>query len=117
MADVWEAMHRGNAKVKVKYDPAVADRVARWPAFDRALEANGGDVNRAVEQVALRYPGTSDNQIKRGEVDVVIGTHALIQKDVGFKRLGLAVIDEQHRFGVLQRSALRQKGFNPHVLS
>ena len=56
------------------------------------------------------------NKIKRGKVDVVIGTHALIQKDVGFKRLGLAVIDEQHRFGVLQRSALRQKGFNPHVL-
>ena len=56
------------------------------------------------------------NTIKRGKVDVVIGTHALIQKDVGFKRLGLAVIDEQHRFGVLQRSALRQKGFNPHVL-
>ena len=56
------------------------------------------------------------NTIKRGKVDVVIGTHALIQKDVGFMRLGLAVIDEQHRFGVLQRSALRQKGFNPHVL-
>jgi ATP-dependent DNA helicase RecG len=56
------------------------------------------------------------NKIKQGQVDVVIGTHALIQKDVEFNRLGLAVIDEQHRFGVLQRSALRQKGFNPHVL-
>jgi len=55
-------------------------------------------------------------KIKRGEVDVVIGTHALIQKEVEFRKLGLAVIDEQHRFGVLQRSALRQKGFNPHVL-
>lgn len=54
--------------------------------------------------------------IKRGRVDIVIGTHALIQKEVGFRKLGLAVIDEQHRFGVLQRSALRQKGFNPHVL-
>ena len=56
------------------------------------------------------------DKIKQGRVDVVIGTHAIIQKDVGFKTLGLAVIDEQHRFGVLQRSALRQKGFNPHVL-
>ena len=54
-------------------------------------------------------------KIKQGKVDIVIGTHALIQKEVGFKKLGLAVIDEQHRFGVLQRSALRQKGFNPHV--
>ena len=55
-------------------------------------------------------------KIKQGEVDIVIGTHALIQKEVEFNKLGLAVIDEQHRFGVLQRSALRQKGFNPHVL-
>jgi ATP-dependent DNA helicase RecG len=55
-------------------------------------------------------------KIKQGEVDIVIGTHALIQKEVEFHKLGLAVIDEQHRFGVLQRSALRQKGFNPHVL-
>jgi ATP-dependent DNA helicase RecG len=56
------------------------------------------------------------DKIKQGEVDIVVGTHALIQKEVEFKKLGLAVIDEQHRFGVLQRSALRQKGFNPHVL-
>jgi len=54
--------------------------------------------------------------IRQEEVDLVIGTHALIQKEVDFKRLGLVVVDEQHRFGVLQRSALRQKGFNPHVL-
>ena len=56
------------------------------------------------------------DSIHRGHVDIVVGTHALIQKGVKFKKLGLAVIDEQHRFGVLQRSALRQKGFNPHVL-
>jgi ATP-dependent DNA helicase RecG len=56
------------------------------------------------------------DRIKEGKVDIIIGTHALIQKEVEFKKLGLAVIDEQHRFGVLQRSALRQKGFNPHVL-
>ena len=55
-------------------------------------------------------------RIQEGEIDIVIGTHALIQKGVEFRRLGLVVIDEQHRFGVLQRSALRQKGFNPHIL-
>ncbi len=55
-------------------------------------------------------------EIGDGKIDIVIGTHALIQKEVSFKRLGLAVVDEQHRFGVLQRSSLRQKGFNPHVL-
>jgi ATP-dependent DNA helicase RecG len=55
-------------------------------------------------------------EVAKGAVDIVIGTHALIQKEVDFSKLGLAVVDEQHRFGVLQRSALRQKGFNPHVL-
>ncbi len=55
-------------------------------------------------------------RISDGDIDIAIGTHALIQKDVEFRRLGLLVVDEQHRFGVTQRSALRQKGFNPHVL-
>ncbi|MBI2287843.1 MAG: ATP-dependent DNA helicase RecG [Chloroflexi bacterium] len=55
-------------------------------------------------------------RILNGEIDIGIGTHALIQKDVEFHKLGLVVVDEQHRFGVTQRSALRQKGFNPHVL-
>jgi len=54
--------------------------------------------------------------IKRGSVDIVVGTHALVQKEVKFASLGLVVIDEQHRFGVLQRSALKQKGYNPHLL-
>jgi len=55
-------------------------------------------------------------RISDGDIAIIIGTHALIQKEVEFHRLGLAVVDEQHRFGVTQRSALRQKGFNPHVL-
>ncbi|HEY50452.1 MAG TPA: ATP-dependent DNA helicase RecG [Dehalococcoidia bacterium] len=55
-------------------------------------------------------------RIMDGEVDIAIGTHALIQKGVAFRKLGLAVVDEQHRFGVTQRSALRQKGFRPHML-
>lgn len=54
--------------------------------------------------------------IASGEINIAIGTHALIQKDVAFKNLALAVIDEQHRFGVEQRSALRRKGLSPHIL-
>jgi ATP-dependent DNA helicase RecG len=54
--------------------------------------------------------------IASGEIDVVIGTHALIQEDVTFFKLGLVVIDEQHRFGVLQRQTLASKGLHPHVL-
>ena len=51
-----------------------------------------------------------------GGADIVIGTHALLEDDMEMPRLGLAVVDEQHRFGVLQRAKLRQKGMNPHLL-
>ncbi|HVF41604.1 MAG TPA: ATP-dependent DNA helicase RecG [Pyrinomonadaceae bacterium] len=54
--------------------------------------------------------------IAAGEVHAVVGTHAVIQEAVAFAKLGLVVIDEQHRFGVLQRAALRERGFNPDVL-
>ena len=54
--------------------------------------------------------------LKSGETDLVIGTHALIQKDVEFESLALCVTDEQHRFGVNQRNSLHSKGSNPHTL-
>src|SRR6266550_1545259 len=54
--------------------------------------------------------------IAAGEVHACIGTHALIQEAVSFNKLGLAVIDEQHRFGVMQRAELRARGLNPDVL-
>jgi ATP-dependent DNA helicase RecG len=54
--------------------------------------------------------------VAAGEVDVVIGTHAVIQDDFEFKRLGLVVIDEQHKFGVRQRAALRRDNHSPHYL-
>ena len=52
-----------------------------------------------------------------GEIDILVGTHALLQPDVAFHHLGLAVIDEQHRFGVNQRAALRENGVNPDILA
>jgi len=56
------------------------------------------------------------NAIENGNAQMIIGTHAVIQKGVVFKRLGFVVTDEQHRFGVNQRIMLSQKGDNPHVL-
>ena len=68
-----------------------------------------GDISQARKQELQQ-------RILDGDIDIIIGTHALIQKGVEFCKLGLAVVDEQHRFGVIQRSELRQKGFNPHML-
>ncbi|MGM9986556.1 MAG: ATP-dependent DNA helicase RecG [Bacillaceae bacterium] len=55
-------------------------------------------------------------QLKNGEINVLIGTHALIQEEVNYHNLGLVITDEQHRFGVRQRRILREKGQNPDVL-
>jgi ATP-dependent DNA helicase RecG len=56
------------------------------------------------------------DRLARGEIQVVVGTHALLEEPVGFADLGLAIIDEQHRFGVNQRALLRAKGDNPNLL-
>jgi len=65
-------------------------------------------------------PAAQKARIKKetaaGEIDILIGTHSLIQETVDFRRLGLVVMDEQHKFGVLQRAELKRKGANPHSL-
>ncbi len=71
------------------------------------LMVGGG---RAAARKAVR------EQVASGKAHVVIGTHALIQQGIGFAKLGLVVIDEQHRFGVLQRKTLIDKGYRPDVL-
>lgn len=73
-----------------------------------------------VELLTSSTPAKEKRRIKAslmsGETDIAVGTHALIQGDVEFSRLGLVITDEQHRFGVGQRSALSDKGSSPHVL-
>ncbi len=73
-------------------------------------------VGKLIGSMRAREKQEMAQRIAAGEIDLAIGTHALIQESVSFAKLTLAVIDEQHRFGVNQRSALRQKGFNPHIL-
>jgi ATP-dependent DNA helicase RecG len=86
------------------------------------LDRLGGEFGKSprVELLigSMRPREKSDVQtgIASGEVNMAIGTHALIQETVNFQNLAFAVIDEQHRFGVAQRSALRQKGYTPHTL-
>lgn len=64
---------------------------------------------KAAEKRAIK------EKLGTGEIDLIIGTHALIQDDVEFSRLGLVITDEQHRFGVKQRTGLCSKGENPHI--
>ena len=73
-----------------------------------------------VGWLASAMPAAEKRRVRealaQGEIALAVGTHALFQKEVAFARLGLAVVDEQHRFGVAQRLSLAQKGGDPHLL-
>ena len=77
-----------------------------------------GDMGVSIEVLTGSTSGAAAvrRRVASGETHVVIGTHALIQKNTSFSRLGLAIVDEQHRFGVMQRGTLVEKGLNPDVL-
>ena len=84
--------------------------------FRQLLEGMELDIKLLIGSQTKSSRETILDTIKSGKCDIVIGTHALIQEKVEFKKLGLVVIDEQHRFGVTQRAQLSQKGINPDVL-
>lgn len=87
-----------------------ANTLAEWFAdFPVKIALLTGSVKGKRRQLIL-------DQLAAGEIDMLIGTHALIQPDVAFKKLGLVITDEQHRFGVDQRRVLKDKGYNPDVL-
>lgn len=80
------------------------------------LYSLGVSVGLLISGISEKEKQKTLKKIKTGEIQIIIGTHALIQERVEFKKLGIVIIDEQHRFGVLQRLALREKGTNPEVL-
>ena len=81
------------------------------------------NIHRMVEALGLNILLLTSSSRKKvvehisdGSAQIIIGTHAIIQEHIEFKKLGLAIIDEQHKFGVVQRAALRRKGTNPDIL-
>jgi len=102
---------------------AEAMESAAMPSLrDNPVQAVEGVLERPLTIALLTGSLTASHRrrvrslLASGDVDIVIGTQALVQEGVDFPSLGLAIVDEQHRFGVLQRGGLRQKGYNPHVL-
>lgn len=80
------------------------------------LEKFGIKIGLLVGSLTQKQKEQMLEDIKEGRVDIVIGTHALIEDKVLFDKLGMVITDEQHRFGVRQRSILSSKGINPHIL-
>ena len=91
---------------------APTDLLARqhYQNIVKLLKDTGIIVELLVSDIPLSRKKEIKEKLKNGEIDIVVGTHALIQKDVEFKKMGLAIVDEQHRFGVKQRQCLRTKG-------
>ena len=84
--------------------------------FNKILGKFGIKCELLVSSLTKKQKGIVLEKLKNGEIDILIGTHALLQENVEFKNLGLVVTDEQHRFGVKQRSIIAGKGNNPDVL-
>jgi ATP-dependent DNA helicase RecG len=94
--------------------------VQHYLSAKRILSAAGYRVELLISGLKPSEKGAAKQRIRSGEAQLVVGTHALIEEDVEFHRLGFAAIDEQHRFGVMQRKRLMDKavrhGHAPHVL-
>ncbi|HBB02987.1 MAG: ATP-dependent DNA helicase RecG, ATP-dependent DNA helicase RecG [Candidatus Peregrinibacteria bacterium GW2011_GWF2_38_29] len=84
--------------------------------FEKFFKPQGIKIELLIGSTSSKTKKEILEKLKKGEINLIIGTHALIQKEVKFKNLGLAIIDEQHRFGVLQREILNSHGF-PHTLN
>lgn len=88
-----------------------------FESLSALLDGSGVNVGLLTGSTAAKRRESLHRDLQNGELDILVGTHALIEKNVIFKNLGLAVIDEQHRFGVAQRAALWGKNdIPPHVM-
>lgn len=85
-------------------------------SFNEILEKYGIKCELLIGSVTKKKKEEMLERLKNGEIDILIGTHALLEENVVFKNLGLVVTDEQHRFGVRQRATISKKGKNPDVL-
>lgn len=87
-----------------------------FKTFSKINEYSGIKCGLLTGSLTAKQKRVVKEQLLNGEIDVIIGTHALIVDDVQFNNLGLVITDEQHRFGVTQREKLTKKGENPHTL-
>ncbi len=97
-------------------DQARPERQSRLQSFQKQLLPRPVTIGLLTGGLTAKRKDEMRELAAQGEADILIGTHALFQKGVEFASLGLVVVDEQHRFGVMQRTELRQKGYNPHLL-
>jgi ATP-dependent DNA helicase RecG len=113
-AAMYAAMENGYQAAMMAPTEILAEQHAR--NAKRFFEGTGYRIEMLTGSLKAAEKRRLHAEIAAGEINSVVGTQAIIQEAVGFDKLGLAVIDEQHRFGVLQRAGLRSLGFNPDII-
>ncbi len=110
----WVAYKNGYQAAVMAPTEILADQ--HYRKFVELMGPAGIQVGRLSGSMKKREKQAVYEALKDGSLDVAVGTHALIQEGVDFKALGMVVVDEQHKFGVMQRTVLKQKGLNPDLL-
>ncbi len=115
------AMCAAYKAVKSGYQAAIMSPTAilatqHFENFQKILEELGINCELLISGITKKKKEELLQRLANGEIDILIGTHAIIEENVQFKNLGLVVTDEQHRFGVKQRTKIAEKGENPDVL-
>jgi ATP-dependent DNA helicase RecG len=113
-AIIWQAVKNGAQAAFMAPTEILADQ--HYQTLTDLLEPHGIRVIKLTGSMTAAQKRKANELLSLGMADVAVGTHALISSGVAFQNLGLVVTDEQHRFGVQQRSALSEKGLQPHVL-
>ena len=111
---IWFTWKGGYASAFMAPTEILAEQ--HFATLTAMLSPLGLRVGKLTGAMSAKEKRLAKEALKNGEFDLIVGTHALFSEDVAYSRLGLVVTDEQHRFGVSQRSALIGKGERPHVL-
>jgi ATP-dependent DNA helicase RecG len=114
MAAMALAVDRGDQAALMAPTEILAEQ--HYLTIKKWVEPLGLSATLIIQGLPGRARRTAQKNVEEGMANLVVGTHALIQEGVRFHRLGLAVIDEQHKFGVMQRASLTRKGYHPDVL-
>lgn len=114
MAAAYKAVINGFQAIMMAPTEVLASQ--HFESFINIFEPLGINVILLTGGLKAKEKRETLEKIEKGEADIIVGTHAVIQEKVEFKNVGLVITDEQHRFGVKQRQTLSDKGNNPHVL-
>ncbi|MBO5852662.1 MAG: ATP-dependent DNA helicase RecG [Clostridia bacterium] len=114
MACCYSAVKNGYQTALMAPTEILAEQ--HYKSFEAIMKNSGINIALLIGSLTKKKKDELKARLENGEIDIIIGTHAILSDNVYFKNLGLVITDEQHRFGVKQRATLQEKGNSPHIL-